>query len=306
MRICRYRPRVHCVILAALIALASRSATAVADDQPQVLATIDGEPITSADLELFAASRGLTDPVRGPLREQLLNQLIDRRLIRRFLERRKVAADPDQVAARLDLTRKVIAASGEDFATVLKRLGYTVETFRDEVALPLAWQAHINATVTDSQIRDYFKAHRAELDGTRVSARQIVLFIDNDHSRQEAERKLQQIRKDLLAGKVSFDDAARKHSDSPSGQTGGNLGTFPRYGAIADPVARVAFSLRPGGISEPFQTARGVHLLEVTDRTPGDFSLEDVRPQVLKQLSRQIWNQQVDRERQQVDIVITD
>lgn len=188
MRICRYRSRVHCAILAALIALASQSATAVADDQPQVLATIDGEPITSADLELFATSRGLTDPVRGPLREQLLNQLIDRRLIRRFLERRKVAADPHQVAARLDLTRKVIAASGEDFAAVLKRLGYTEETFRDEVALPLAWQAHINATVTDSQIRDYFKAHRAELDGTRVSARQIVLFIDNDDSRQDDSR----------------------------------------------------------------------------------------------------------------------
>jgi parvulin-like peptidyl-prolyl isomerase len=55
--------------------------------------------------------------------------------------------------------------------------------------------------------------------------------------------------------------------------------------------------MQPGEISEPFRTRFGVHLLTVTDRKPGDLSLEDVRGDVLAAMSRALWEQQAGEER---------
>ena len=46
-----------------------------------------------------------------------------------------------------------------------------------------------------------------------------------------------------------------------------------------------AFSLKVGEVSDPFKTAHGIHLLKVTDRTPGGTrSYEDVRDSIRETL----------------------
>jgi parvulin-like peptidyl-prolyl isomerase len=62
---------------------------------------------------------------------------------------------------------------------------------------------------------------------------------------------------------------------------------------MPEEFSRAAFGLKVGEISRPFRTPFGVHLCLVTERRPGDLSLEDVREEVLKRLSQELWDQTV-------------
>ena len=83
---------------------------------------------------------------------------------------------------------------------------------------------------------------------------------------------------------------------------GGDVGFFSFRGKMPVAFTSVAFALKVGEVSEPFVTQFGTHLVTVTERKPGTLSLEDVRPQVLTQISGKMWNETVAQERGKVKI----
>ena len=99
--------------------------------------------------------------------------------------------------------------------------------------------------------------------------------------------------------------AALKHSTSPSAKSGGDIG-FVRYqGDVPAPVAATAFTLRVGDLSEPIHSPVGMHLIQVVERKPGDLSLEDARPALLKELGQQLWIKTVADLRAKARITVT-
>jgi len=48
-----------------------------------------------------------------------------------------------------------------------------------------------------------------------------------------------------------------------------------------------------------------VHLIQVTEREPGQLSPEDARPQILMRLSDQMWSQTIADERSRAKIVLS-
>jgi peptidyl-prolyl cis-trans isomerase C len=72
------------------------------------------------------------------------------------------------------------------------------------------------------------------------------------------------IKEEILAG-LSFEEAAEKYSQCPSGKTGGDLGYFQK-GQMVPEFEKAAFNLPVGQISEPVQTQFGWHLILVTDK----------------------------------------
>jgi len=72
--------------------------------------------------------------------------------------------------------------------------------------------------------------------------------------------------KQQIADGADFAALAKKHSQCPSGQKGGALGTFSP-GQMVREFDQVVFSAEIGKVQGPVKTQFGYHLVEVTMRT---------------------------------------
>lgn len=78
-------------------------------------------------------------------------------------------------------------------------------------------------------------------------------------SKDEAMEQIGSIKQELDEG-ADFAELAKKHSDCPSGRSGGDLGTFGR-GQMVPEFEKAAFSLDVGAKSDVVETAFGFHLI---------------------------------------------
>jgi len=86
------------------------------------------------------------------------------------------------------------------------------------------------------------------------------------HILVSSEEACTNLKNDITDGKVSFEDAAKQHSSCPSGQSGGDLGSFGP-GMMVPEFDKVCFNEEVGVVHGPVQTQFGYHLVEVTNRT---------------------------------------
>lgn len=81
-------------------------------------------------------------------------------------------------------------------------------------------------------------------------------------TREEAQASIESLRDQLKEG-ADFGELARGNSDCPSGQSGGDLGSFGR-GQMIGEFETAAFALEPGQTSDVVETAFGFHLIHRT------------------------------------------
>lgn len=71
--------------------------------------------------------------------------------------------------------------------------------------------------------------------------------------------------KSAIEGGKNFTEAAKEHSQCPSGKTGGDLGEFSP-GQMVPEFDTVVFNEEVGKVHGPVKTQFGYHLLEITNR----------------------------------------
>lgn len=295
-------------IFAFVLILSGRSVMADCIAASHTVATVDGAEITQAELDGEFLIRRIPAERQGDLRALVINDLIDRRLVAAWLDQRKAPLPEPELDSQLALLKRAVEAGGQgSLADALAKRGLSEQQLRDQLALPLRWKAHIRRTVTDQQLRDYFESLKIRFDGTQVRVRQIVISIPPDSAESAwaaADATLQRVRSLISDGKLKFEDAAREHSTSPSGKLGGDLGFISYRGRVPPEVAAAAFALEPGELSGVIRSSFGLHLVQVIERKPGEYSLEDVREQVWEQKTREAWNDHIATARKTAKIQI--
>lgn len=130
-----------------------------------------------------------------------------------------------------------------------------------------------------------------------VEVSHIMLRAGTESEGQAVRDKAFNIHQQLMAG-ASWEELCRENSDDVnSRERGGRLPAFGVGAMAAVPeFERVAFSLRPGDISDPFRTAYGWHILRVERKIPLP-SFEDSRSSLKNRIagdqrfeeSRHVW-----------------
>jgi parvulin-like peptidyl-prolyl isomerase len=96
----------------------------------------------------------------------------------------------------------------------------------------------------------------------------------------EADRLARETARCQLLDQV-FSDYARKYSDCPTKELGGDVDWFPRGGHRVEAFSKAAFALKPYQMSDVVTSPFGCHLILATDRKAGlETKFEDVKAEV--------------------------
>jgi len=85
------------------------------------------------------------------------------------------------------------------------------------------------------------------------------------HILVEDEQVCKDLKTQIENGDTTFEEAAQSYSQCPSGDEGGDLGSFGK-GAMVPEFDAVVFNDEVGVVHGPVKTQFGYHLLEVTSR----------------------------------------
>jgi peptidyl-prolyl cis-trans isomerase C len=299
-------------VLAGGVGAQAPQSPAVANPPPKVAAVVNGESITMADVETVL-KRGdptpteLTALQRRQRELEALQMLIDDQLMQQFLRKNVARVEPAEVDKQLAELLETLKKSGTTLADFLRERVMTEAQLRNDMANMLMWTHYVKAHVTDADVKRYYDENKDFFDQVTVRASHIVIRVPatGDPAKVAAEReaaraKLVALRQDIVAGKLDFAEAAKKHSQCSSAPSGGDLGYFRRKWMLEENLAKTAFALKVGDVSEVVQTDYGLHLIKVTDRKPGqpstyekikddvrEFYIEEIRQNLLAQQRKQ-------------------
>jgi peptidyl-prolyl cis-trans isomerase SurA len=120
----------------------------------------------------------------------------------------------------------------------------------------------------------------------QTHARHILLRVSEQLSAEAAGRRLAEFKRQILSGAKSFEQLARDNSEDGSAAGGGDLGwTSP--GAFVPEFEETMNALPISGISDPFSSRFGVHLLQVLERRQTTLDLKQQREQARNVLREQ-------------------
>jgi len=85
----------------------------------------------------------------------------------------------------------------------------------------------------------------------------------SQQAKAKAKQKIEDIRKQVINKEMTIGEAAQQYSDDPgSNKSGGRYSNIAR-GQFVPEFEKVAFALKPGEISEVFETQYGFHFVQL-------------------------------------------
>ena len=248
-----------------------------------VVARVNGRPIARRDFDLMVQVQFRQ---RGPgerrhedleaVRVAALDGLIDAELIYQKAQEAKVSVTGAEVRAEADRLKGLLGGP-DATAQFLKEAGLAEKDLDEQVRRNLVVKRYIDTqvakgiTISDDQARAWYDQHPEAVSRTEsVRISQIVVPVPANASpaqRAEARQKIEAILKEIQGGK-DFAEMARRHSDGPEAQKGGDSGWVWAGGGALPAVERAALLLKTGQMSDIVESRRGFHLLKATDRRP--------------------------------------
>ncbi len=272
-----------------------------------VIVTVNGETLTRSDLdeELDMITASPQFAQLPPEQAQMIRQQMEERVVDRFISQKLLtaAADaeqinvPDEEIAEFILNIRENLPEGITLEIMLEERNISMEKLYEDIGNDIRIRKLLEdktASVpdaSDEQIKEYYESNKDLFTlPESAQARHILVRIDpqgGDEAKAEAKAKIEGIREKLLSSETVFEDEAKAQSDCPSGQRGGDLGTFAR-GQMVPAFEEAAFTQELNEIGPVVETQFGYHILQVTDRQEaGEQSLDAVKEDIGEQLTMQ-------------------
>jgi parvulin-like peptidyl-prolyl isomerase len=129
----------------------------------------------------------------------------------------------------------------------------------------------VDTAITPEELEALYAAEAPDVE---LHARHILLTYPpqaTEAQRDSVQSQLEEIRSEIVSGRATFEDMARRYSqDRGSAASGGDLGVFGR-GEMVAPFEEAVMALEPGEVSDVVQTPLGLHLIRLESRRARDF-----------------------------------
>lgn len=279
--------------------------------QRVVAATVGEVPVYADEVERelrrVLSGRQADENALRFLRAKTLQQLIDRQLILAWLaEKRQAATDQDVQLAQTQLEKR-LAVREITLQAYTQRLGMHADDLPRALRWQLSWQRFLDRYLTDENLKNYFKDHHADFDGTQVRVAHLLLKADgNDPGAvSDALVRAKDFQQAINAKKSTFAEAARQHSQAPSREQGGDIGFISRREPMPESFSSQAFALKKGQVSDPVISHVGVHLILCLEIRPGQKQWTDVRAALQRSVTEYLFGWASGRKRAEIPVKFT-
>ncbi|MBI1832118.1 MAG: peptidylprolyl isomerase [Planctomycetes bacterium] len=262
-----------------------------------VAATVNGEKVLIGDVKKILDQRPypvtLTEEQKKQLRHAALDVLIEDVLMRQYLNKHVPQINPADFNKEVQDLIEGLKKEMKTLDQFLAATNQTKEQVSRDIAAKLQWRVMLTRFCPDDKAKGYYAENKLFFDKVFVKASHILIKLDAKTApadRAKVTEQLRVLRQEILTGKVRFEEAAKKYSDCPSKEKGGDIGQFPYKFVVVPEFAKAAFSMKKGELSDVVTTNYGLHLIWVTDRTAGELSTFDG----IKDTVREVWAQDED------------
>ncbi|MCX7700639.1 MAG: peptidylprolyl isomerase [Gemmataceae bacterium] len=270
-----------------------------ARDRPAAI--VNGEIIPWAEVEAVLSLRPkelfpLTEAQQRLIKTEVLEVLISERLMKQFLAQHAPPIDPAEVEKQIRALAESLKAQGRTLADFCRESRQTEAQLRAGIQNMLQYNEYARKQASDEELKRYFQENIEYFQKTTVRLSHIVIRVPtgaSDEDRRAIRQQLNELRDKIRAGSISFAEAARQFSHCPSAPKGGDIGVVSRKWMLDESVAKAAFALKPGEVSDVVESEFGLHLLLVTERNEGgkvEFAavVDDVRDSYIEEMRQKL------------------
>lgn len=245
------------------------------ENDEDVVATVNGEPITRAELVRETLIR------HG---ESVLEDMIRTRAVDQEMARARIIVSEKQVDAELEHEQRALRADPREKRTleamVAEEYRMSMAGYRGIVKRWLVIRKLLlrRENPTDDQVMLWFYGNRERYDTpAEYTVRHIFISwksprTGKERGKPEVERRIARVREGLIKDE-DFGRLARRYSDDlGSRESGGELGTVNERAArvhLEPAFVEAMVLLKPGQSGGPVATPKGFHFLQVTARKEG-------------------------------------
>ncbi|MEQ1861589.1 MAG: peptidylprolyl isomerase [Chthoniobacteraceae bacterium] len=268
------------------------------------LATVDGAPVTIADVEkvltTILAQQGATiAQVPAEMKPQLYRQVLDGVIVERLVTREAAKLEVTDAEMEAEFTKfKGQFPTEDEMKAQLAKGGQTPESIRVEIRRFLQqnrWleaQVKDKSAVTDADAEAFYKGNPEQFKTPeQVRASHILIKCEKEAAEAEVKAKTEAAVKVLARVKKGEDFAtlAGELSEDPSAKENkGDLNFFGREQMVPE-FSEAAFAMKKGDVSAaPVRSQFGFHVIKVTDRKEaGTMPFDEAKPKLIGFLGEQ-------------------
>lgn len=275
------------------LAIAQSGAGSSSRDDGKVIAFLGSQRITDREVD-FQLGRNREDnafetaPLTPAVMHSTLHLIALQRQALQTMRVRKLSVSREDTERWLEsnlqpLGEKALEAT-ELLETMAAQSGVEESVLRDHFAFRISWQRYLRQQLTDANIAKHFENQRGRFDGSRFQIAILSLAVPPGESsiRGAATKVLGEVREELNNEKPDWDAIGKiveTHWKSPDFTLQKEV-SVRGTGDLDPSVVTKLISLKPNDVSEPFQTATGMHLVKLIAIEPGAKKLMEVRDEV--------------------------
>lgn len=294
-------------------------ANPLTSDPNAVVVRVNGEEITRGEiLETMKIAMkqfgGRVPPqqlqqVQGKMYGQIKNDLINKKLIDAEVAKADITVDETKVTETIEQLKSRPMPKGMTFESALAAQGTTMEELTQNIRTEMATRQFLESKTegipeaTEAEAKEFYDSNPDRFKKPEmVDASHILIKFDDTLTNETAiaeskaakKAELEKIRGDIIAGTVSFEDAAKQHSDDPGSKDNGGEYKGIRKGQMVPEFEVAAFTQEIGEIGDVVETQYGYHIIKVSSREEaGTVSFDEAKEQIMAFLSGQKKQQAV-------------
>lgn len=270
----------------------------------RIVAVVNDEIITMSEVE--AASKpfmehNTTEEKQRALYKDVLEQLISERLLSQQVKEADISVTDDEVKRAIQDILKQNKITMQELQQAVEARGMSMGQYKEDLKTQLVrlkivdMKVRSRVVIPESEIRsEYEKRVANEKREQVVDIRHLFFRWGESPDPDERQRVLARARKarQRVADGEDFAAVAKEISEGPTASSGGGLGEIGEKGLLPE-LARALDGVKEGELTQPVETANGVHVVQLLDRKKKEpTKYAAMRDEIYQQL----YQQEVERQ----------